>query len=46
MKRYWNTQTFPNHDNKKFIFMLEKRFDQYEYMDDWKKSNKTSLSKT
>ena len=42
-KRFYNTYKFSNHDNNKFILLLWKGVYLYEYMDDWKKSNETSL---
>ena len=32
-----------NHDINKFILLLQKGVYPHEYMDDWKKINKTSL---
>ena len=40
-----NTYKFSNHDINKFILLLEKGVDPYEYMMQWKKFNKTSLPK-
>ena len=40
---FFNIYKFSNHDNNKFILMLRKGVYPYEYMDDWKKLNKTSL---
>ena len=34
---------FSHHVINKFILLLEKVVDPYEYMDDWEKFNKTSL---
>ena len=42
-KRFANTYKFPNHDIKKFILLLQKGVYPYEQMDDWEKSNETSL---
>ena len=42
-QRYFNTYKFSNHNNNKFILLLQKGFYPYEYMDDWKKFNETSL---
>ena len=42
-ERFFNTQNYFNHDNNKFILLLQKGFYPYEYMDDWKKLNETSL---
>ena len=44
-ERFFNTNKFSNHDNNKFILLLQKGFFPYEYMDDWEKFNKTSLPK-
>ena len=43
-ERFINTCRFSNHDNNKFILLLQKGVYPYEYMDDWEKFNKTSLS--
>ena len=32
-----------NHDNNKFILLLQKGVDPYEYINDWEKFNDTSL---
>ena len=40
---FFNIYKFSNLDNNKFILMLRKGVYPYEYMDDWKKLNKTSL---
>ena len=32
-----------NHDNNKFILLLQKGVYPHEYMDDWKKFNETPL---
>ena len=42
-ERFFNTYRFSNHDNNKFILLLRKGAYPYEYMDDWKKLNETSL---
>ena len=42
-KRFFNTNQFSNHDNNKFILLLQKGVYPYEYMDGWKKFNETSL---
>ena len=42
-KRFAGTYKFPNHDISKFIFMMGKVVYAFEYMDDWKKINETSL---
>ena len=34
---------FSNNDINKFILLLRKGVCPYEYMDEWKKSNETSL---
>ena len=36
-ERFFNTYKFPNHDNNKFILLLQKGVYLYEYTDDWKK---------
>ena len=36
-KRFFNTYKFSNHDNKKFILLLQKGVFTYECMDDWEK---------
>ena len=38
-KRFVNTYRFSNHDNKKFILLLQKGVYPYKYMDDWEKFN-------
>ena len=40
---FFNTYTFYSHDNNKFTLLLRKGVYPYEYMDDWKKFNDTSL---
>ena len=42
-KRFVNTYKFSNHDINKFILLLGKGADPYEYMIQWKKFNKMSL---
>ena len=42
-ERFFNTYIFSNHNNNKFILLLRKGIYPYEYMDDWKKFNETSL---
>ena len=42
-ERFFNTYKFSNHDNNKFILLLQKGVYPYEYMDDWEKFNETSL---
>ena len=43
-ERSFNTYRFSNHDNK-FILLMQKGVYPYEYMDDCKKFNETSLPK-
>ena len=42
-ERFFNTYTFSNNDNNKFILLLRKSVSPYEYMGDWEKFNETSL---
>ena len=42
-ERFFNTYKFSNHDNNKFILLLQKGVYPYKYMDDWEKFNETSL---
>ena len=42
-KRFMNTFKFSNNDINKYILLLRKGVYPYEYMDDWKKFNETSL---
>ena len=42
-ERSFNTYKFSNHDNNKFILLLQNGVYPYEYMDDWEKINETSL---
>ena len=42
-ERFFNTYKFPNHDNNKFVLLLQKDIYFSEYMNDWEKLNKTSL---
>ena len=42
-ERFFNTYTFSNHNNNKFILLSRKGVCPYEYMDDWEKFNETSL---
>ena len=42
-EQFLNTHKFFNHDNDKFILLLQKGVYPYEYMDDWKKFNKKLL---
>ena len=42
-QRFFNTCTFSNHENNKFIFLLQKDVYLFEYMDDWEKFSETSL---
>ena len=39
----FNTYNFYNHDNNKFILLLQKGVYPNEYMDDWEKFNETLL---
>ena len=43
IKRLANTYEFCNKDTDKFILLLRKGVYPYEYMDSWKRFNKTSL---
>ena len=38
-KRFVNTCRFSNHDNNRFILLLQKGVYPYKYMDDWEKFN-------
>ena len=42
-ERFFNTCKFSNHDNNKFILLLQKDVYPYEYMDDRQKFNETTL---
>ena len=42
-ERFFNTHKVSNQDNNKFISLMQKGFYPSEYMDNWKKCNKTSL---
>ena len=42
-EQYFNTYTFSNNDNRKFVSFLRKAVYPYEYMVDWEKFNETSL---
>ena len=42
-ERFFNTYKFSNHDNNKFILLLQKGVYPYKYMDDWEKFIETSL---
>ena len=42
-KKFKNTLKFSNNDINKFILLLRKGVYPYEYMDDWKKFNETTL---
>ena len=42
-EQFFNTHKFSNHDNNKFILLLQKGVYTYEYMRDWEKCNETSL---
>ena len=44
-EQFCHTWRFSNHNTKKFILLLWKGVYPYEYMDDWKKFNETSLPK-
>ena len=43
--KFMNTFNFSNNDINNFILLLRKGAYPYEYMDDWKKSNETTLPK-
>ena len=43
-ERHFNTYNFYDHDNNKFILSLRKTVYPYEYMDDCKKFNETTLA--
>ena len=45
IRKFLNTCKYFDHDNKKFISLSQKGFYLYEYTDDWKKFNETSLPK-
>ena len=42
-EQFFNTSKFSKHNNNQFILLLWKGVYPYEYMDDWEKSNKTTL---
>ena len=42
-ERFFNTYKCSDHDNNKFILLLQKGVYPYKYMDDWEKLNETSL---
>ena len=42
-ERFLNTYKFSNHDNNKFILLLQKGVYSYEYMDNWEKFNELLL---
>ena len=42
-ERFFNTYKFCNHNNDKFILLLQKGVNLYEYMDEWEKFNEASL---
>ena len=42
-EQFFITYKFSNHDSSKFVLLLRKTVYPYEYMDDWKKINETSL---
>ena len=43
IKRFANTYNFCNGDLNKFILLLRKGVNRYEYMDNWERFNETSL---
>ena len=43
IKRFANTYEFCNGDTNNFILLLRKGVYRYEYMDNWKRFNETSL---
>ena len=43
IKRFANTYEFCNKNLNKFVLLLRKGVYHYEYMDNWKRFNKTSL---
>ena len=43
IKRFTNTYEFCNGDINKFVLLLRKGIDSYEYMDSWERFNETSL---
>ena len=42
-ERFFNIYKFSNHDDKKFILLLQKGVYPYEYMDNWEKFHETWL---
>ena len=42
-KNFFNRYKFSNNGSKKFILLLRKGVDPYQYIDDWEKFNETSL---
>ena len=42
-RQFFNTYQFSDYDINKFIWLLWKGAYPYEYMDDWKKFNETSV---
>ena len=44
-KPFSNVYKFSNYNINKFILLLQKNVYPYEYMDDWEKFKKTSLTK-
>ena len=44
-ERFFNTYKFSNHDNSRFILLLQKSVYPYEHMDDLEKFNEASLPK-
>ena len=43
IKKFPNVYQFSKEDINKFVLLLRKGFSPYEYMDTWKRFNKTSL---
>ena len=44
-EQFLNTYKYSNHDDNKFILLLQKGIYCYEYMDNWEQFNETSLPK-
>ena len=42
-EQFFSTYKYSNHDNNKFILLLQKGDYPYEYMNDWEKFHTTSL---
>ena len=42
IERLFNTLTFCNHDNNKFVLLLQKDVYTYENMNDWERLNEAS----